>query len=223
MSEFIKINRIDFLVVGVLPKKGATGWRNKDDRVVIPYTTAIYRLVGSDYISSFNVKVKESYDLNKVGEDIKKLILKSHRLPESKTEFIDVKNMVEIQQTLTETTKTFSFLLGSIAFVSLLVGGIGIMNIMLVFVTERTREIGLRKAIGATELDILFQFVIESIFICGLGGILGTIFGSGISFFLSYFAKWNTKVSVYSIILSFSFSLLVGLFFGIWPAKRFFT
>lgn len=220
LGEFIKINRIDFLVIGVLPKKGATGWRNEDDRIVIPYTTAMYRLVGTDYISSFNVKVKEGYDLNKVSDDVKKLILKNHRLPENKTELIDVRNMAEIQQTLTETTKTFSFLLGSIAFVSLLVGGIGIMNIMLVSVTERTREIGLRKAIGATEADILFQFVVESIFICVLGGILGILLGSVVSFLLSYFAKWNTKISIFSVFLSFIFSLLVGLFFGIWPAKK---
>jgi macrolide transport system ATP-binding/permease protein len=220
IGEFIKINRIDFQVVGILPKKGMSGWRNEDDKISIPYTTAMFRLFGAEFISELDVKIKEGYDLNEAGEKIKKVLLKLHRLPETKTELIDVRNLAEIQQTITETTKTFSFLLGSIAFVSLLVGGIGIMNIMLVSVTERTREIGLRKSIGANNTDILLQFVIESIFICILGGIIGILLGCGISFLLSAVAKWNTKIILSSIILAFSFSVIVGLIFGIWPAKK---
>jgi macrolide transport system ATP-binding/permease protein len=220
IGEFIKINRIDFQVVGILPKKGMSGWRNEDDKISIPYTTAMFRLFGAEFISELDVKIKEGYDLNEAGEKIKKVLLKLHRLPETKTELIDVRNLAEIQQTITETTKTFSFLLGSIAFVSLLVGGIGIMNIMLVSVTERTREIGLRKSIGANNTDILLQFVIESIFICILGGIIGILLGCGISFLLSAVAKWNIKIILSSIILSFSFSVIVGLIFGIWPAKK---
>jgi len=220
VGEFIKINRIDFQVIGILPKKGMSGWRNEDDKVSIPYTTAMFRLFGTEFISEFSVKVKEGYDLNETGEKIKKVLLKLHRLPETKTELIDVRNLAEIQQTITETTKTFSFLLGSIAFVSLLVGGIGIMNIMLVSVTERTREIGLRKSIGANNTDILLQFIIESIFICILGGIIGILLGCGISVLLSAVAKWNTKIVLPSIVLSFSFSVIVGLIFGIWPAKK---
>lgn len=220
LGEFIKIGRIDFQVIGVLPKKGATGWRNEDDKIVIPYTTSMYRLFGKDFIDVFDVKVKEGYDLNEVGEKIKKVLLKLHRFPETKTELIDVRNLAEIQQTITETTKTFSFLLGAIAFVSLLVGGIGIMNIMLVSVTERTREIGLRKAIGANTTDVLLQFVIESIFVCILGGIIGILLGCGLSVLLSVIAKWNTEIVFSSIILSFCFSVAVGLIFGIWPAKK---
>jgi macrolide transport system ATP-binding/permease protein len=220
IGEFIKINRIDFQVVGILPKKGMSGWRNEDDKISIPYTTAMFRLFGAEFISELDVKIKEGYDLNEAGEKIKKVLLKLHRLPETKTELIDVRNLAEIQQTITETTKTFSFLLGSIAFVSLLVGGIGIMNIMLVSVTERTREIGLRKSIGANSTDILLQFVIESIFICILGGIIGILLGCGISFLLSAVAKWNIKIILSSIILAFSFSVIVGLIFGIWPAKK---
>jgi len=220
IGEFIKINRIDFQVVGILPKKGMSGWRNEDDKISIPYTTAMFRLFGAEFISELDVKIKEGYDLNEAGEKIKKVLLKLHRLPETKTELIDVRNLAEIQQTITETTKTFSFLLGSIAFVSLLVGGIGIMNIMLVSVTERTREIGLRKSIGANNTDILLQFVIESIFICILGGIIGILLGCGISFLLSAVAKWNIKIILSSIILAFSFSVIVGLIFGIWPAKK---
>ncbi len=220
IGEFIKVNRIDFQVIGILPKVGMSGWRNEDDKIVIPYTTAMFRLLGTEFINSLTIKIKDSYDLDEAGEKIKKVLLKLHRLPETKTELIDVFNTTEIQKTITETTKTFSFLLGSIAFVSLLVGGIGIMNIMLVSVTERTKEIGLRKAIGATNSDILFQFVIESIFVCILGGVLGIIFGVGISILLSAIAKWNTKIVFSSIILAFSFSLLVGVVFGIWPAKK---
>jgi len=220
LGEFIKIGRLDFQVIGVLPKKGATGWRNEDDKIVIPYTTSMYRVFGKNFIDSFDVKVKEGYDLNEVGEKIRKVLLRQHRFPETKTELIDVRNLAEIQQTITETTKTFSFLLGSIAFVSLLVGGIGIMNIMLVSVTERTREIGLRKAIGANNTDVLIQFVIESIFICILGGIIGILLGCGISVLLSAVAKWNTKIVFSSILLSFSFSVIVGLIFGIWPARK---
>ncbi|MDW8055756.1 MAG: ABC transporter permease [Elusimicrobiota bacterium] len=220
IGEFIKVNRIDFQIIGILPKRGMTGWRNEDDKIVIPYTTAMFRLFGTNFISDLNIKVKEGFDLDETGEKIKKLLLKLHRLPETKTELIDVHNAAEIQQTITETTKTFSFLLGSIAFVSLLVGGIGIMNIMLVSVTERTKEIGIRKAIGANNIDILCQFMIESIFICILGGILGIMLGCGISILLSSLAKWNTKIVLSSIILAFTFSIAVGLIFGIWPARK---
>lgn len=220
IGEFIKVNRVDFQIIGVLPKRGMMGWRNEDDKIVIPYTTAMFRLFGTEFINDLNVKIKEGYDLDEVGEKIKRVLLKLHRLPETKTELIDVHNTTEIQQTITETTKTFSFLLGSIAFVSLLVGGIGIMNIMLVSVTERTKEIGLRKAIGANDADIIAQFVIEAVFICILGGILGILLGCGISVLLSTFAKWNTKIVFSSIILAFSFSVAVGLIFGLWPAKK---
>jgi macrolide transport system ATP-binding/permease protein len=220
LGEFIKIGRIDFQVIGVLPKKGMAGWRNEDDKVVIPYTTSMYRLFGRDFIDSFDVKIKDNFDLSEVSEKIKKVILKLHRLQETKTEVIDVRNLAEIQQTITETTKTFSFLLGSIAFVSLLVGGIGIMNIMLVSVTERTREIGVRKTIGANNTDILLQFVIESIFICILGDIVGILLGCGISVLLSIVAKWNMKIVFFSVVLSFCFSVAVGLIFGIWPARK---
>ncbi|MCX7716316.1 MAG: ABC transporter permease, partial [Endomicrobia bacterium] len=220
IGEFIKLNRIDFQVIGILPQKGFSGWRNEDDKIIIPYTTAMFRLFGNDYINEINIKVKDNHDLNEVGEKIVRKILQLHRLPDSKTELINVRNVAEIQKTITETTRTFSFLLGSIAFVSLLVGGIGIMNIMLVSVTERTREIGIRKAIGANNVDILCQFIIESVFICILGGILGIVLGCGISVLLSLLAGWNTKIVFHSIFLAFTFSVGVGLIFGIWPARK---
>ncbi len=128
--------------------------------------------------------------------------------------------MADIQQTITATTKTFSYLLGSIAFVSLLVGGVGIMNIMLVSVTERTREIGLRKAIGASSKDVMVQFVAEATFICILGGIAGVLSGAIISILISNLAGWSTSISVLSVVLAFTFSVFIGLIFGIWPAKK---
>ncbi len=220
IGEFIKIKRIDFQVIGILPIKGSTGWRDEDDRVVIPLNTAMYRLLGRDYIDFMDVQVSASELMDEVSDKIKKMIVNLHRLPETRSDVIDIRNMADIQETITATVKTFSFLLGSIAFISLLVGGIGIMNIMLVSVAERTREIGLRKAIGANHKDILFQFVIESIVICVLGGIIGILLGSTISLSLSKFAGWSTKISVPAVLLSFTFSVLIGLVFGIWPAKK---
>ena len=220
IGEFIKINRIDFQVIGVLPTKGSSGWRDEDDVVVVPLNTAMYRLLGKQYVDSIDVQVASAEIMDDISSQIKKLLLRLHRLTADQTDMIDIRNMAELQQAISGTAKTFSYLLGSIALVSLLVGGVGIMNIMLVSVTERTREIGLRKSLGANNQDILFQFVIESIVICLLGGIFGIILGSGISLLLAKFANWSTKISVLSIILSFSFSVLIGLLFGIWPAKR---
>ena len=220
VGEFIKINRIDFQVIGVLPFKGSSGWRNEDDKIVIPINTAMYRLMGKEYIDSMDVQVSDESIMNDVSDKIKSLILKLHRIPLEKDDAIDIHNMAEIQETINATMKTFSFLLGSVAFISLLVGGIGIMNIMLVSVTERTREIGLRKAIGANNKDILFQFMIESVVICIMGGIMGIILGAGISYGLATFAGWKTKISLSSVLLAFIFSAAVGLVFGTWPAKK---
>jgi len=220
IGEFIKIKRIDFQVIGILPVKGSTGWRDEDDRIVIPLNTAMYRLLGRDYIDFMDVQVSSSELMDEVSDKIKNMIIELHRLPKSKGDVVDIRNMADVQETITATVRTFSYLLGSIAFISLLVGGIGIMNIMLVSVTERTREIGLRKAIGANNKDILFQFVLESIVICVLGGIIGILFGSVVSLSLSKFAGWSTKISLPSVLLSFTFSVLIGLVFGIWPARK---
>jgi macrolide transport system ATP-binding/permease protein len=220
LGEFVKINRADYLVVGVLPSKGSSGWRDDDDRVVIPVTTAMYRLAGRTTIDYMDVQVRDADSMESAGTQISSLLLQLHRLTPDKRDSVDVRNMADIQATITATMKTFSMLLGSVAFISLLVGGIGIMNIMLVSVTERTREIGLRKALGATNRDILFQFVIESVSICIMGGLFGVTLGAGIALALSKFAGWSTSVSASSIILAFSFSAGVGLCFGLWPAMK---
>jgi macrolide transport system ATP-binding/permease protein len=220
LGEFIKINRSDFQVIGVLPSKGSSGWQNQDDVIILPLNTAMYRLLGKEYIDSMDVQVDDTTMMERVTQRLTKLILSLHRLPPDKEDVLDIHNMAEIQETITSTIKTFSYLLGAIAFVSLLVGGIGIMNIMLVSVTERTREIGLRKAIGANNKDILFQFVIESVIICVMGGIIGILFGASIALIFSKLAKWSTSVSIGSISLAFTFSLLIGLIFGLWPARK---
>ncbi|MBI5572989.1 MAG: ABC transporter permease [Elusimicrobia bacterium] len=220
LGEFIKIRRVDFQVIGILPTKGSSGWRDEDDIIIIPLNTAMYRLLGKEYVDSIDVQVTDANLMDEVSAQIKKLIMVLHRLTESQKDTIDVRNMADIQETITSTVKTFSYLLGSIAFISLLVGGIGIMNIMLVSVTERTREIGLRKAVGADNDDILFQFIIESVVICILGGLIGIMLGSLISVILSKFAGWSTKISLSSVLLAFTFSVAIGLIFGIWPAKK---
>ncbi|MFA5780471.1 MAG: ABC transporter permease [Elusimicrobiota bacterium] len=220
LGEFIKIKRIDFQVIGILPTKGSSGWQNEDDKIIIPLNTAMYRLLGKEYVDQIGVQVTDANLMDEVSDKIKKLIITLHRLPESQKDTIDIRNMADIQETITSTVKTFSYLLGSIAFISLLVGGIGIMNIMLVSVTERTQEIGLRKAVGANNNDILFQFIIESVVICILGGLIGIMLGSLISVILSKFAGWSTRISMSSVLLAFTFSVAIGLIFGIWPAKK---
>ncbi|OGC24906.1 MacB family efflux pump subunit [candidate division WOR-1 bacterium RIFOXYB2_FULL_42_35] len=220
VGKWIRINKVSFNVIGVMPEKGVSGWRNVDDQIVIPIKTAMYRLLGSDYISYFDVQVSDLNSMQYVQDEIIVQLVKLHRLPESQSDSIEVRNMAEIQKAAGEMISTLAYLLGAIAAVSLLVGGIGIMNIMLVMVMERTHEIGLRKALGAEKSDIMVQFLVESILICLFGGIVGIGFGSLISFSLATFAGWNVLISLGSIILAFTFSVLVGVVFGLWPAWR---
>ncbi|MBU0501816.1 MAG: ABC transporter permease [bacterium] len=220
VGRFVKINRVNFNVVGVLEKQGAMGWRNFDDQVFLPVKTAMDRLLGKDYIDYFEVQVDSLGDMNKVSEDIVTELLRTHRLNESDRQSFDITNMAEIQAAATSMITTLAYLLGSVAAVSLLVGGIGIMNIMLVMVMERTHEIGLRKALGAQRGDILTQFLVEAVLICSFGGIVGIILGAGISWLLSAIAQWVIFISPGSIILAFTFSVVIGIVFGLWPAWR---
>ncbi|MFH2138744.1 MAG: ABC transporter permease [Candidatus Omnitrophota bacterium] len=221
VGETIKINRVNFKVIGVLPEKGAGGpMGNQDDVVIIPVTTAMYRLLGKEYVDSIDVEIDDIDFMDEAKEAISNLIINRHRLKKDQEESFNIMNMAEIQKALQGMTKTMTMLLGFISAISLLVGGIGIMNIMLVSVTERTREIGLRKALGARKKDIMMQFLIESVVMTFTGGILGIIFGMGMAFLVSIFAGWTTRVSLFSIILATGFSIAVGLGFGLWPARK---
>ena len=220
IGQQIRINRINFIVIGTLPIKGATGFQNADDRVIIPLNTAMYRLLGTDYINNFDVQVSDPDAMSTVQEQIPAVIGKLHRMSDQQLQNIDIHNMADIQQATSDIVNTFTYLLGSIAAVSLMVGGIGIMNIMLVLVMERTHEIGLRKALGAENRDIMIQFLVESILICVIGGVLGIVIGSLVSWGISSLLGWVTAISMLSVTLAFTFSVLVGMIFGIWPAWR---
>ena len=221
VGETIKINLLNFKVIGVLPAKGATGFHDQDDTAIIPITTAMYRVLGKEYIDSIYVEAQGPDLIDTAQEAITQLIIKQHHLvTKDEEDSFQIRNMADIKNALETTTKTMSLLLGSIAAISLLVGGIGIMNIMLVSVTERTREIGLRKAIGATNKDIMVQFLIEAVLMSFIGGIAGILLGSGVTILITLFAGWTVKVSLFSIILATTFSLAVGIAFGIWPAQK---
>ena len=220
VGEIIKINRINFQVIGVLPEKGSSQHGDRDDVAVIPVTTAMYRVFGKDYVDSIDVEIEDISLMEEAEGSIRNLIIRRHRLDENNKDSFKIMNMAEIQETLQNMTQTMTILLSSIAAISLLVGGIGIMNIMLVSVTERTREIGLRMAIGARKKDIMFQFLIEAAVMTLSGGTIGIIFGAGVAILLSVFAGWITKVSLFSIILATTFSFAVGVGFGLWPARK---
>ncbi len=219
LGKTIKINRINFKVIGVAPAKGFSGPQDEDDVVIIPVTTAMYRVLGRDYLSGIFVEVTESSKIDEAKKAITEMIRTKRKLKDDDDSF-NIRDMTEIQKMLSSTTQTMSLLLGSIAAISLLVGGIGIMNIMLVSVTERTREIGLRKAIGARKSDIMLQFLVESVGMTISGGFIGVLTGVGISIILSVFAGWAVKTSLISVILATAFSALTGIFFGLWPARK---
>jgi len=216
----IKINRVNFQVIGVLSEKGAFGPMDQDDTILIPITTAMYRLLGKDYLDSIYAEVVDTLRMDDSEKEVKDIIIKNHRLPKDNQDSFEIRNMADIKNALETTTKTMTWLLGSIAAISLLVGGIGIMNIMLVSVTERTREIGLRKAIGARGVDIMIQFLIESAVMTFSGGLAGIALGVGASALMANLAGWAVRVSAFSIVLAASFSIAVGVLFGLWPAKN---
>ena len=219
LGKTVKINRINFTVVGIAPAKGFSGPQDEDDIVIIPVNTAMYRVLGKNYLSGIFVEVASPNLIEQTKSAISALIIKRHRLKEGDDSF-NIRDMTEIQKMLSSTTQTMSLLLGSIAAISLVVGGIGIMNIMLVSVTERTREIGLRKAIGARKNDIMLQFLVESVGMTVSGGLIGIMLGIAISLILSYFAGWTVITSPISVVLATAFSALTGIFFGLWPARK---
>jgi len=220
LGRSILIKSLPFEVVGVYRKKGAVGFGNPDDDIYIPVSTSEYRVVGNDRVQNIAVQVAPGVEPAQAMVEIERVIRREHGLaPGTDNDFtvVDRKQFLATQQ---QTTQILSFLLAGIAGVSLVVGGIGIMNIMLVTVTERTREIGIRKALGATRANILTQFLTESVVLCVLGGLLGMALGSGVARALAKFAGWQTYVTLDALLLAFAFSAGVGLVFGLWPARR---
>ena len=220
IGQTLLIRGIPFQIIGVLSAKGSQGFNNPDEQIYIPLSTAQYRVLGTNRIRSMSIQVADSVPIQQGMVDLERVLRAEHKIRPGQDDDFQIRNPQDILATQQEATKVFTMLLASIAAVSLVVGGIGIMNIMLVSVTERTREIGVRKALGATKNNIMLQFLIEALVLCLFGGILGILIGSGAAIVLSKVAQWNTLLSPTAIVVAFGFSAFVGLFFGIWPARR---
>ncbi|MBI2402397.1 MAG: ABC transporter permease [Gemmatimonadetes bacterium] len=220
IGQTIQIRGIAFEIVGVLNPKGTGGFDNQDERILIPLQTARYRIFGTDRVGNITVQVAHPDSVNIAMLEIERVLRRTHQIRPGADNDFQIRNRMEFLATFEETTKTFTFLLAGIAAVSLLVGGIGIMNIMLVSVTERTREIGTRKALGATRKNIMLQFLVEAVTLCLLGGTIGILTGAGTAVAMAKLAGWNTLVSPMSVVVAFAFSAGVGIFFGLWPARR---
>lgn len=249
IGKQVKFNNINFTVVGVLKSKGDQGWANPDDQALIPYTTAMKIMFGQDYLRELNVAITEGADINKISgqpagtfrfgpprgsgtthtveppaDSVTALLRKRHRLTSLSTaDDFSIMNQAELLANMEASVSTFRILLGGIACISLLVGGIGIMNIMLVTVTERTREIGIRKAIGAKNRDVLLQFLVESVVMSGMGGALGAAAGTGMAKGITWipmFSTFTTIVQPTVVVVSITIAACVGIFFGLYPAYR---
>ncbi len=221
IGEPVRIKGLQFIVIGILKSKGQSSpFGDPDDQILVPITTGRFRLFGTDRIRSISVLAQSEEKIPEAMADVQRVLRRQHRLTQAKPDDFQIRSQADFLNTLGETTAVFTYLLSGIAAVSLLVGGIGIMNIMLVSVTERTREIGIRKALGATSANILLQFLIEAVVLCLLGGLVGAAVGSGGAMAMSKFAQWNTQISGSSIVMAFVFSAVVGVLFGVWPARR---
>jgi putative ABC transport system permease protein len=226
VGEVVRIGQVPFTVIGVLSPRGqSSGGRDQDDVVLIPRSTAKLRIIGrdnprADIVHTITVKLREGTSTKSAVDQIRALLRQRHRLPPSQDDDFRVQDLSEMLQAEQESTRAFTVLLAAVASVSLLVGGIGIMNIMLVSVTERTREIGIRMAVGARTTDILTQFLVESVTLALIGGAIGILLGVGGAYAISYFARWRTLVAVEPILLAVGFAVAIGVFFGLYPARR---
>jgi putative ABC transport system permease protein len=220
IGERIRIRGIPFEVIGVLEEKGAQGWQNPDEMIYIPLATAQFRVFGTEFVRAISVQVLNERSMDAALAEIDQVLRREHRIRPGQPSDFNVRDQTSLLSTFEETTRTFTFLLAGIAAISLLVGGIGIMNIMLVSVTERTREIGIRKALGAKRKDILMQFLLESLALCVAGGAIGCAVGIGGALLVQNAAGWNIAISPGAVGLAFGFSAAVGIFFGMWPARR---
>ena len=220
VGETIRIKGFPFRVVGVLAEKGGSGWSNRDDIVIVPYVTLLGRLVGEVHISSVTLQAHSKDEVEELGQQAVDLLNQRHRIENPKEGGFESYNQAANASVVGDSTRIFSTLLGGVASVSLLVGGIGIMNLMLVSVTERVREIGIRMAVGARGQDILTQFLTEAVLISIAGGAVGLLLGAGIAHWVAGLAGWPTIISESSVLLAFGTSAFVGIFFGFYPAFR---
>jgi putative ABC transport system permease protein len=214
IGQSVSLSGIPFEIIGILSQKGSQGFNNPDEQILIPLQTARFRVFGTDRLRTITVEVRNGVPLEQGMVDLERVMRRQHKIRPGGDNDFQVRNQREFLATQQAATQVFTALLASIAAVSLLVGGIGIMNIMLVSVTERTREIGVRKALGATKLNILLQFLIEALVLCISGGTVGIILGVSAAIALSRLMHWNTLISPASILIAFAFSAAVGLFFG---------
>jgi len=226
VGQIIRIKKVPFTVIGMLDRKGQSSWgQDQDDVILIPISTAKKKVLGTSQanpraVGSISIKIRAGEDMAEAESQIRALLRQRHRLQPFQEDDFWLRNLSEVLQTQEESSKVMTYLLAAIASVSLLVGGIGIMNIMLVSVTERTREIGLRMAVGARRRHILLQFLIEAVTLSLIGGIVGIAFGLGGSRAISYFAEWRTLVAPGAIVLAFGFAAGIGIFFGFYPARK---
>jgi len=226
LGQIVRIKKVPFAVIGVLDRKGQNSWgQDQDDVILIPLSTAKKKVLGKSNsnpraVQAISVKIRPGEDMSEAESQLRELLRQRHRLQPYQEDDFNVRNLSEILQTQEDSSKVMTYLLAAIASVSLLVGGIGIMNIMLVSVTERTREIGLRMAVGARGRDILGQFLIEAVTLSLIGGVIGIVAGVGGAEALSYFAEWRTLVAPQAIGLAFGFAAAVGVFFGFYPARK---
>ncbi|MDP6653140.1 MAG: ABC transporter permease [Gammaproteobacteria bacterium] len=220
IGKTIHIKGITFEIIGVFEKKGTLGWQNADEQIWIPLDTALFRMFGLKAIEVISAKVAPDSTIEKAIVDIERVLRREHKIMPGEDNDFSIGDPREFFNVRQAATDVFAYLLASIAGISLIVGGIGIMNIMLVTVTERTREIGIRKALGATRFNILMQFLVEAMILCMIGGSVGILLGTGIATAMTQFVGWQTIVSPAAISIAFLFSAGIGLIFGILPARK---
>lgn len=220
VGQTIKIKGIEFKVIGITEAKGGSGFGSQDDMIYIPLTTAQKFLAGKDYLTTISVQAVSQDSMTFLQEEITSLLLERHKISDPEQADFSIMNQADIVESASSIADTLSLLLGSIAGISLIVGGIGIMNMMLTTVTERTREIGLRKAVGAKKKDISMQFLAEAVLLTFIGGVVGIILGWLVSILISQFGSTATKVSSFSVLLAFGVSAVIGIAFGYYPARR---
>jgi len=220
IGQTIRINKVDFKVIGVTEEEGGSGMSNQDDMIFIPLSTAQRFLAGSSYLSTIYIEIVDQESMTTAQEQITSLLLSRHSISNPELADFSIMNQADIVESASSITDTLTILLGSIAGISLIVGGIGIMNMMLTTVTERTREIGLRKAIGAKKRDISWQFLAEAVALTFIGGFVGIILGWASAILVTQFAGIATKVSLSAVALAFGVSACIGIIFGFYPARR---